>query len=74
MGPAVVGPVDKVDLKGAGSKVTVNEDYIKESILEPQKKVRAGFQPVMSTYKGLVSEEGPGNDIDALTEYIKTLK
>ena len=57
-----------------GSSVTVDEDYIKESILEPQKRVRSGYQPVMSTYKGLLSEEGPGNDVDALIEYIKTLK
>ena len=57
------------DLDGGGT-VVVDDNYIRESILEPQAKVRAGYQPVMSTYQGLVSD----TDIVALIEYIKTLK
>lgn len=72
-GPSFQGIFGEKHEMADGSTVTVNEDYIKESILEPQKRVRAGFQPVMSTYQGLLSEEGPGNDIDALIAYIKTL-
>jgi cytochrome c oxidase subunit II len=40
-----------------GSKVVANEDYIRESILNPRAKVVAGFQPIMPTFQGLVSEE-----------------
>jgi cytochrome c oxidase subunit 2 len=40
-----------------GSKVTANEDYIRESILNPRAKIVAGFQPIMPTFQGLVSEE-----------------
>ena len=73
-GPSFKGIFGETHDLADGGKVLVDEDYIKESILEPQKKVRAGFQPVMSTYQGLLSEEGPGNDIDALIAFIKTLK
>jgi cytochrome c oxidase subunit 2 len=53
-----------------GSKVVADDNYIRESILEPQAKVVAGFQPVMSTYKGLLSDD----EITAIIEFIKTLK
>ena len=53
-----------------GSTVVVDDNYIRQSILEPQAQVRSGYKPVMSTYKGLVSDE----EITALIEYIKTLK
>ena len=48
----------------------VDDNYIRESILEPQAKIVAGYQPVMSTYKGLLSDE----EITALIEYMKSLK
>jgi cytochrome c oxidase subunit 2 len=56
------------DLVGGG-KVLVDENYIRESILEPQAQVRAGFQPIMSTYQGQLSDD----DIAALIEFIKSL-
>lgn len=40
-----------------GSKIVANEDYIRESILNPRARVVAGFQPIMPTFQGLVSEE-----------------
>jgi cytochrome c oxidase, subunit II len=40
-----------------GSKIVANEDYIRESILNPRARIVAGFQPVMPTFQGLVSEE-----------------
>jgi cytochrome c oxidase subunit 2 len=52
-----------------GSSVTVDEDYIRESILEPQAKIVAGYQPVMPTYQGKLSDR----EITAIIEYIKTL-
>ena len=52
-----------------GSQVTVDENYIRESILEPQAKVRAGYKPVMPTYQGQLKNE----EIAALIAYIKSL-
>ena len=52
-----------------GSSVTVDENYLRESILEPQAKVRAGYKPVMPTYQGQLKDE----EISALIVYIKSL-
>jgi cytochrome c oxidase subunit 2 len=53
-----------------GREVLVDDNYIRESVLDPQAKIVAGYQPVMSTYKGILSDD----DITALIEFIKTLK
>ena len=52
-----------------GSSVKVDENYLRESILEPQAKVRAGYRPVMPTYQGQLKDE----EIAALIAYIKSL-
>ena len=54
-----------------GGKATVaDENYIRESILEPQAKIVAGFQPVMPTFQGRLKDQ----EITAIIEYLKTLK
>jgi cytochrome c oxidase subunit II len=53
-----------------GGSVTVDENYIRESILEPQAKVVEGFPPSMPTFKGQLSDRR----IAGLVEYIKTQK
>ncbi len=58
-----------VTLSGGGS-ATVDENYIRESILQPQAKVVAGFEPVMPTFQGLLRER----EIQALVEFIKEQK
>ena len=45
-----------------------DEAYLRDSILLPKKDVVAGFQPVMPSFAGQVSEE----DIQALVAYIRT--
>lgn len=52
-----------------GSQVTVEENYIRESILEPQAKIVAGYQGVMPTYKGRLKDA----EITAIIEFMKTL-
>lgn len=52
-----------------GQTINFNEAYIRESILNPDAKVHQGFQPVMPTFQGLVTEEG----ILQLIEYIKSI-
>jgi cytochrome c oxidase subunit II len=74
-GKAGVGPTllklfgSHVPLK-SGDAVTADEDYIRESILEPQAKIVAGFEPVMPTFKGKLKDQ----EITAVIEYMKTLK
>lgn len=52
-----------------GETVTVDENYIRESILNPFAKIVAGYQPVMPPYQGLLKPR----EVDALVEYIKSL-
>src|SRR5579862_3142275 len=68
-GPNLVGVFGRpVQLEGGGT-VTADENYIRESILNPAAKVVAGYQPVMPTFQGLVTEE----ELLQLIEYIKSL-
>jgi cytochrome c oxidase subunit 2 len=52
-----------------GSFVTVNDAFLRESILNPSTRVTSGYAPIMPTYQGQVSEEG----LIDLVEYIKNL-
>ncbi|MEX2584879.1 MAG: cytochrome c oxidase subunit II [Balneolaceae bacterium] len=52
-----------------GSTVTADENYIRESILEPNAKIVEGYQPVMPTFSQLNDRQ-----IDAIIEYIKTIE
>jgi cytochrome c oxidase subunit 2 len=68
-GPSLVGLFgNKVQLQG-GQTLTADENYIRESILEPRAKVTAGYPPIMPTFKGLISEDG----ILQIVAYIKSL-
>jgi len=68
-GPQLVGLFGKrVQLQG-GATLVVDENYLRESILDPQAKIVAGFQPIMPTFKGLVTEE----QLMQLIAYIKSL-
>jgi len=53
-----------------GSTVIADEAYVRESIMTPTAKIVAGYQPVMPTFQGLISEEG----LMQLVAYIQTLK
>ena len=53
-----------------GGTATADENYIRESIAQPQAKVVDGFPPVMPTFAGLLSDR----DVNAIIEFIKTLK
>jgi cytochrome c oxidase subunit 2 len=75
-GTRVVGPTFK-GLFGSehaiegGSQVKVDEDYLRESILNPAAKIAAGYPAgVMPTYAGQLSDD----ELKALVEYIKTVK
>jgi cytochrome c oxidase subunit 2 len=69
-GPVLEGVFGKPVRLQNGESVTADEAYLRESIVTPSAKLVAGFQPVMPTYQGLVSEEG----LMQLIAYIRTLK
>ncbi len=69
-GPTFKGLFGRSEALRAGQRIDVDENYIRESILEPQAKVVAGFDPVMPTYRGQLKDQ----EILALIEYIRTLK
>ncbi len=52
-----------------GSTVKADEQYLRNSILNPASQVVEGFQPIMPTFKGQVTEE----QLNALVAYIKSL-
>lgn len=58
----------QVKLVGGGS-VAVNDEYIRNSILNPASQIVEGYQPIMPTFKGQVTEE----QLNALVAYIKSL-
>jgi len=68
-GPALAGIYGKpIDLVG-GFTVTADDAYLRESIVNPQAKVVNGFQPVMPTFQGLVTEE----QLLQLIAYVRSL-
>jgi cytochrome c oxidase subunit II len=52
-----------------GRTVAADENYVRESILDPGAKIVNGFKPVMPTFQGLVSEE----QVNALVAYVKSM-
>src|SRR5215469_5808782 len=58
----------RVQLKD-GSNVRADESYIRESVLYPQSKIVAGYDDIMPTFKGLISEDG----MLKLISYIRSL-
>ena len=68
-GPNLAGLFGKQVTLDDGRTAMADENYIRESILNPAAKVVAGFKPIMPTYQGQISEEG----LIDLVEYIKDL-
>lgn len=74
IGPSFKGIWGKNEIVVTGGEereITVNEDYIKSSIYDPNADVVKGYnQGLMISYKDLISEE----EMAAVIEYLKTLK
>jgi cytochrome c oxidase subunit II len=70
IGPSWKGLFGKVESFADGSSNKIDENYLRESMMDPAAKVVKGFAPSMPTYKGKLSDK----DIDGLIEYIKSLK
>jgi cytochrome c oxidase subunit 2 len=53
-----------------GTTVAADENYLRESILNPRAKITLGYQPVMPPFAGVISEE----EVLDLIAYLKSLK
>lgn len=69
VGPTFLGIFGREEAMTDGEFIVVDENYIRESILNPQAKIVAGYDPVMPTYQGVLKDR----DIDALIAFLKTL-
>ncbi|HJT81727.1 MAG TPA: cytochrome c oxidase subunit II [Chthoniobacterales bacterium] len=48
--------------------VTANEQYLRDSILLPNKQITAGYEAIMPTFQGQISEE----ELNAIIAYLKS--
>src|SRR6516165_5041973 len=67
--PSLKGLFGQTVLLTGGATVEADEAYVRESILDPAAKVVDGYQPLMPTFRGQVTEE----DVVELIEYVKSL-
>jgi len=70
IGPTWKGVFGTTEHFTDGTSATVDENYIRDSILDPQAKIVAGYTPAMPTFKGKLRDR----QITCLVEYIKSLK
>jgi cytochrome c oxidase subunit 2 len=68
-GPVLDGLMGKMVKLQSGDTIVADEAYVRESILNPAAKITAGYQPIMPTFQGLVTEE----QLLQLIEYVKSL-
>jgi cytochrome c oxidase subunit 2 len=70
VGPTFKGMWGKSEEMANGQSVTVDENYFRESLMDPMKKIVKGYPPGMPQFRGIVSDE----EMNQLIAYIKTLK
>jgi cytochrome c oxidase subunit 2 len=68
-GPDLAGVYGHPVMLDNGSTVAADDNYMRESILNPGAKVVAGFHPIMPTFNGIVNEE----QMLSLLSYMKSL-
>ena len=70
VGPSFKGAWGKERAFVDGTKAVMDENYVRNSILNPTGQVVAGYAPVMPTFQGKLKDR----EIDAIIAYLKTLK
>jgi cytochrome c oxidase subunit 2 len=70
VGPSFKGIWSETHNFTDGSTAEVDENYVRDSILNPQARVRQGFPPSMPSFQGQLSDK----EIMGVIEYIKSLK
>lgn len=69
LGPMLTGVFGNQVKLQSGETILADESYVRESIMNPVAKIVAGYQPIMPTYQGQLSED----QIVQLIAYIKSL-
>ena len=69
-GPNLAGLAGSVVKLADGRAVVADDNYLRESIVNSQAKIAAGYPPLMPVFQGILSEE----QIMALIAHIKSLK
>jgi cytochrome c oxidase subunit II len=70
VGPGFGGLYGKTETFTDGTSAVADENYIRESIYQPNAKVVAGFTPQMPSFAGQINDD----QMNALIAYIKSLK
>lgn len=73
IGPSFKGLFGKTEIvlrDGVEVEITVDEDYLRKSIWEPNAEIVKGFEPVMPPQQGMMSDE----ELEALVQLIKELQ
>jgi len=70
IGPGLKGLFNSKRVLNNGKTIRADENYIRESILNPGAKIVSGYQNQMTPFAGILSEE----ELATLIEYIKGLK
>lgn len=68
--PTMAGLYNRPVLLNNGQTVVADINYLRESILDSTAKIVAGYEPIMPSYRGQLSEE----QLIQLIEYIKSLE
>jgi cytochrome c oxidase subunit 2 len=69
VGPSWKGIWGKMEATDHGP-MKVDENYIRRSILDPSFRIIDGYQPIMPSFRGQISDQ----EIDEIIAYIKSLK
>jgi cytochrome c oxidase subunit II len=70
IGPTLKGIYGSTVPLADGTNVKADDEYLRESIVEPNEQVVKGFQPIMPPFKGTLKPE----EIADVIAYLKTLK
>jgi cytochrome c oxidase subunit 2 len=69
LGPTWAGLYGSTIVLATGERIRADEAYLTESMMDPERRIRAGFAAIMPSYRGLIE----GGDIAALVAYIRSL-
>ena len=70
LGPTILNQYGKEIRHTDGTVVLIDEDYIRESIIDPLKYIAEGYTPIMPSYEPILSDE----EIEFIVAYMKALK
>ncbi len=69
LGPTWAGVYGSTVRLASGEQLRVDETYLTESMMDPERKLRVGYTPIMPTYLGMLDAA----EVAALVEYIRSL-